>query len=142
MQNLFLSEAEPEERQAPTGSIALCVKEARKSFGKQQALRGINLTIFEGEQIALLGPNGAGKTTLVRTICGRCKLDSGSVEIFDRSIADEHALDLLGVVPQDLAIYGDLTAQENLLIFGRLHGLSGRSLKQTCGMGVGMDWFG
>lgn len=134
MQNLFLTQ-HPSEAAANAGKpVALRLENVQKSFGGQQALRGINLTIEEGEQVALLGPNGAGKTTLVRSICGRCKIDAGVVELFGKPIDQEHALSLLGVVPQDLAIYGDLTAKENLEIFGRLHGIQGRSLKRR------VDW--
>lgn len=114
--------------------------EAKKSFGEHQALRGIDLSIYQGEQIALLGPNGAGKTTLVRSICGRCRLDSGRIELFGRELSESGASEVLGVVPQDLAIYGDLTTQENLAIFSRLHGVPRRELKDR--VEWALEWIG
>lgn len=141
MQNLFLRKAvreEPEE--AYSNAAVLEVKDLKKSFGDRHALQGISLAIDEKQQIALLGPNGAGKTTLVRTICGRCRPDSGTVHLFGKSITEQGASDALGVVPQELAIYGDLTAKENLMIFGRLHGLQGRSLRKR--VDWALDWIG
>jgi ABC-2 type transport system ATP-binding protein len=108
---------------------ALAVEGIHKSFGDRKALQGVSFSVLPGERVALLGPNGAGKTTLIRCISGRVRPDSGSVTLFGRSIAKAGASQQLGVVPQDLAIYGDLTARENLVCFGRYHGLRGRSLR-------------
>ena len=100
----------------------------------------MSFAIRTGERVALLGPNGAGKTTLVRSICGRVRLDAGDVKIQGVSIADANARKRLGVVPQDLAIYPDLSAQDNLECFGRLHGLRGATL--TSRIQWALDWIG
>ncbi|MFO1066241.1 MAG: ABC transporter ATP-binding protein [Pirellulales bacterium] len=94
-----------------------------KRFGGQTALDGISLTIAPSERVALLGPNGAGKTTLIKALSGRVRLDSGSITLAGRPLAQPRALESLGVVPQEPAIYPDLSARENLLAFGRLLGL-------------------
>jgi len=110
----------------------LRVSDARKSFGPTRALDGASLELLEGEMLALLGPNGAGKTTLVRAIAGRARLDSGSIELFGLPLAGPGAAPdgraRLGVVPQDIALYGLLTARENLEVWGRLHGVASRDL--------------
>jgi len=101
---------------------AVRVSDATKSFGAVQALAGVSLEVLPGELLALLGPNGAGKTTLVRSIAGRVELDGGSVELLGRA-ADATARRDLGLVPQEVAVYPQLTARENLAVFARLHGL-------------------
>jgi ABC-2 type transport system ATP-binding protein len=115
--------------------VSLC-----KSFSGRPALRGVSLVVLAGERVALLGPNGAGKTTLVRSISGRVRLDSGSVSLFDVPVRQPRALDKLGVVPQELAIYGDLTAEENLRVFGRMHGLRGNYLREQ--VEWALEWIG
>lgn len=125
---------------SPDSSLALSVQNVERSFGSNQALKGISLNVAKGERLALLGPNGAGKTTLVRAICGRLRVDKGQIELFGESIELPRVLDQIGVVPQDLAIYGDLTAEENLTAFGRLHGLKGRSLRDR--VSWALKWIG
>ncbi len=109
---------------------ALHVDGVVRRFGRQQALRGVSLHVCAGERVALLGPNGAGKTTLVRSICGRVRPDAGRILLFGHSVRDPKAKHLLGVVPQEIAVYSDLSARENLRVFGRLHGLRGPQLQQ------------
>jgi ABC-2 type transport system ATP-binding protein len=123
-----------------SSETALCLQDVERSFGSNKALRGITLSVSAGERLALLGPNGAGKTSLVRAICGRLRIDRGEIKIFGDSIERPKVLDQLGVVPQDLAIYGDLTTQENLTVFGRLHGLKGYALKDR--VGWALKWVG
>lgn len=100
----------------------------------------MSFDIQPSERVALLGPNGAGKTTLVRSICGRVKLDGGNVSIQGIPITNSNAMKRLGVVPQDLAIYPDLSAKDNLECFGRLHGLRGQQL--TNRITWALDWIG
>lgn len=115
----------------------LCVSNACKRFAGNPpalALDGAELSLKRGEWLALLGPNGAGKTTIIRAIAGRVRLDSGEIHILGRSIrgseeaADRQARQELGIVPQDLALYPLLTARENMLAFGALHGVPKREL--------------
>jgi ABC-2 type transport system ATP-binding protein len=101
----------------------LRVREAFKSFGSVQALNGASLELRQGELLALLGPNGAGKTTLLRAATGRVALDRGTVELFGREPLAAERRRLLGVVPQETALYPLLTARENLEVFGRLQGV-------------------
>ncbi len=106
------------------GAPALEVSGLRRAWGGRQALAGVDLELHGSEIYALLGPNGAGKTSLVRAICGRLRLDSGSVRLAGEDpAADPRARRLLGLVPQELALYPELTARENLEIFGCLLGL-------------------
>jgi ABC-2 type transport system ATP-binding protein len=107
------------------GRLPLQVTGARRAFGDRRGLDGVELTLRRGEIYGLLGPNGAGKTSLVRAICGRLRLDAGRVSLGGEDPAVcAAARRRLGLVPQDLALYPDLSATENLRIFGRLMGLS------------------
>ena len=102
----------------------LTVRGARKRFGSVQALDGASLELRPGELLGLLGPNGAGKTSLIRAIAGRLRLDEGSIEIGGQPVVPGVTRPELGIVPQELAIYPNLTARENLEVFGRLYGVS------------------
>jgi len=108
----------------------LTVRDARKSFGGTPALQGASLALDAGELLGLLGPNGAGKTTLVRAIAGRVRLDGGEIALAGRALRPESPRAELGVVPQEIAVYAQLTARENLEVFGRLHGLSRQALAE------------
>jgi ABC-2 type transport system ATP-binding protein len=125
---------EPDRLDERQVEFAIQLDQVRRKFGKVQALDGISLAIPAGERVALLGPNGAGKTTLIRAICHRIKIDSGRINLFGRSIDGPNGLDCLGVIPQELAIYGDLTVRENLMAFGKLHRLSKATLRER------VDW--
>jgi ABC-2 type transport system ATP-binding protein len=119
---------------------ALSVENLWKAYGTNQALRGTSFNVKQGERLALLGPNGAGKTTLVRTMCGRVRPDLGEVLLLGRSIREPDVLQQMGVIPQDLAIYGDLTAKENLECFGKLNGLRTRRLREQ--VAWALKWIG
>lgn len=107
----------------------LQVKDAKKSYGSFIALRGVTFDLHSGELLAVLGPNGAGKTTLIRAICGRHRLSSGFIELNGQPIRRRKQRRLLGFVPQDLAVYPDLSVRQNMEVFGRLHGVPGSELK-------------
>jgi ABC-2 type transport system ATP-binding protein len=103
----------------------LACRNLRKRYGDLEALRGIGFEIAAGETYGLLGPNGAGKTTVISIVCGLLEADAGEVVVAGqplttRSVAEKAAI---GYVPQELAIYPDLTARENLRFFARLYGL-------------------
>src|SRR5207237_9973461 len=98
------------------------VVELRKSYGEHVAVDGLSFHVDAGEVFGLLGPNGAGKSTTMMMLAGLRPADSGTVTI-DGFSFDSGACDLkqiLGIVPQDLAVYPDLTARENLQSFGKL----------------------
>ncbi len=99
-----------------------------KTFGQNVALDRVSLRIEEGERFGLLGPNGAGKTTLLSIISGLIHADSGQVLLLGEPLRRDRK-HLLGIVPQDLAIYNELTARENLRFFGQLYGLAGTELE-------------
>ncbi|MBW7840168.1 MAG: ABC transporter ATP-binding protein [Chitinophagaceae bacterium] len=108
------------------------IKNLRKSYNGHAALKGISFAIQKGEFYGLLGPNGAGKTTTISIMSSILKPDSGEV-IIDGMNIDTHpgqAKQLIGVVPQEIALYGDLTASENLHFWGGLYGVSSSELKK------------
>lgn len=113
---------------------ALQVQSIKKRFRKVEAIRDVSFQLNVGERLALLGPNGAGKTTLIRCLAGRTKPDSGSIELLGKRLPPTGGRDQLGLVPQDIAIYGDLTTRENLVAFARFHGLRGSDLRRR------VDW--
>ncbi|HRK22818.1 MAG TPA: ATP-binding cassette domain-containing protein, partial [Fimbriimonadaceae bacterium] len=100
--------------------------EIRKAFGSLTAVDGISFEVQKGETFGLLGPNGAGKSTTINMLVGALAPDAGRI-MFDGRIAGgtKEAKQLLGVAPQALALYEDLTAEENLGFFGAMYGLSG-----------------
>src|SRR5438874_7688567 len=103
------------------------VIDLHKRYGDNVALQSVSFRIEEGEMFGLLGPNGAGKTTLLSIVSSLLEPTSGEVKILGERLTptDRQLRRILGVVPQDLAIYGELTARENLAFFGALYGLSG-----------------
>jgi len=107
---------------------------ARKTYGDTDALRGVDLVLRKKEWLALIGPNGAGKTTLVRAVAGRVGLDGGDIYIGGVDVNENggslngdgrRGRDLLGLVPQEIALFPLLTARENLEAFGKFHGIEG-----------------
>ena len=108
----------------------LTITDLHKRFGDLVAVNGVSLTIHTGETYGLLGPNGAGKTTTISMACGLLESDSGSVTVAGRTLtpSSTDAKAAIGLVPQDLAIYPDLTASENLAFFGRLYRMRGKAL--------------
>jgi ABC-2 type transport system ATP-binding protein len=120
---------------------AILVQNLRKRFGAHIALDGVGFELKRGERLGLLGPNGAGKTTLVRCLSGRIRSDSGEIKLEGQSVlAEAVSSALLGIVPQELAIYQDLTAYQNLFYFGRFHGLRGGDLKSR--VAWALEWTG
>lgn len=111
--------------------MLLEVKNLVKRYKDFLAVDNLNIEIEEGEILGFLGPNGAGKTTTIGAITGMSKLDSGGIKIFglDMRNHEKEIKKQIGVVPQDIAVYEDLTAYENLDYFGRLYGLKGTELK-------------
>lgn len=109
----------------------------RKSFRNAngelvEAVKGVNLTIAQGEIFSLLGPNGAGKTTTISMISGLLPPTAGDAFIGGHSITKEPlaAKRLMGFVPQEIALYPELSARQNLVFFGKLYGMTGKALQQ------------
>jgi len=115
-----------------TAPFSIETTQLKKSFGSFEAVRGLDLRVTKGEIFSLLGPNGAGKSTSISMICGLLQPTAGQVSVcgIDLSRDPQAAKATLGVVPQDIALYPDLSARENLLFWGRMYGLSGKLLRQ------------
>ena len=108
----------------------LQVRGLRKCFGERVAVDDVGFSIDAGEIYGLLGPNGAGKTTTLSMIAGILARDAGEVTIDGIDIdAGPPARALIGIVPQSIALYTDLTARENLNFWGRMYDLSGDRLR-------------
>jgi ABC-2 type transport system ATP-binding protein len=111
-------------------SIVLELRGLGKDYGPRVAVRALDLEVARGEILGLLGPNGAGKTTTILMACGVVTPTRGSVRIAGLSLADDPraAKAKLGLVPQDLALFEELSADQNLRYFGSLYGLRGGAL--------------
>lgn len=105
---------------------------------EEPAIKGISLDILQGEIFGLLGPNGAGKTTTISILCGLFQATSGKARIdgLDIHTHSNEIKHIIGVVPQDVALYPTLTAWENLTFFGNMYGLRGAPLKRKIAEGL------
>ncbi len=110
---------------------AIEVLDLHKSFGETQAVQGISFAVQRGEIFSLLGPNGAGKTTTISMLSCLLRPNTGDARIMGHSIRTDAmgVKEVLGVVPQEIALYEDLTARENLTFWGKMYGLRGSTLK-------------
>lgn len=111
-------------------SSILEVKKLMKKFGDFEAVKGISFDIKEGEIFSLLGPNGAGKTTTISMLSTLFPPTDGDAIIGGHSIRQEPMAvrNIIGIVPQDIALYEDLSARENLSFWGQMYGLGGKDL--------------
>lgn len=113
----------------------ITVSELQKRYGSLKAVDGVSFSIAQGETFGLLGPNGAGKTTTILMMVGALSANGGEVII--GGVADPTRPEVkrqIGVAPQDLALYDELTAEENLAFFARLQGIDGKALRSR------VDW--
>ncbi|MBA1434735.1 ABC transporter ATP-binding protein [Bombilactobacillus bombi] len=111
-------------------TIAINLQQIHKSFNCNVVLKDISLKVKQGEIIGLLGANGAGKSTLIKIMTGLLKPDAGTVQIFGQSLNKQHVRKYLGLAPQELGIYPQLTVQQNLKSFGALNGLTTNQIKE------------
>jgi len=102
-----------------------------KSYGNIKALKNINFTVKKGEIFGLLGPNGAGKSTTLKILSTLLAADKGQVEIDKHSLSNnlEYCKKIIGVVPQEIALYNDFSAYNNLLFWGKLNGVTSKQLR-------------
>ena len=120
---------------APVAKPLLVVDGLTRRFGERLAVDRIGFEIGAGETYGLLGPNGAGKTTTISMIAGILTADAGTVHVAGQRVTARAgaAKAMIGLVPQDIALYGELSAVENLRFFGRLQGMGGKSLEARIG---------
>ena len=111
----------------------LDIKHLRKSFGSLVAVDGVSFSVERGQLVGLLGPNGAGKTTTVSMIAGLITPEQGEVLVEGARLSGDTdpKKRRIGLVPQDLALYDELSARANLRFFGALYGLSGAALDHS-----------
>lgn len=110
--------------------IIVSVQNVSRSFGKQDVLTNISLNIYKGEIFGLLGPSGAGKTTLIKQLVGLDTPNSGENFLFKEKMPSLKLMERIGYMAQSDALYGELTAKENLEFFGALFGLTGKKLQE------------
>lgn len=108
----------------------LQIENLHKSYDKFEAIKGIDLNIKKGDIYGLLGPNGAGKSTLIKTITGLEKMTSGKIIFEESETSINKYKKNIGLLPQDIALYLDFTAKENVMFFCSLYGYRGRDLKE------------
>ncbi len=108
----------------------LAVRNLVKRFDKKEAVRGLSFSVSKGEAFGLLGPNGAGKSTTISMICGLLTPTEGEITVNGVDVARQtmKVKQMMGIVPQDIALYPTLSARENLLFWGQMYGLTGKEL--------------
>jgi len=111
-----------------------------RSYGARKAVTDVSFSAEPGRTLGLLGPNGAGKSTLVNIVAGVLRPDSGEARIRGKLIDSDTsaAKGLVGYVPQDLALYEELTATDNLHLFGSLYGLAAGEIRERAGRALGI----
>ena len=111
--------------------VALDVRDVHYAYGRHKAVSGVSFSVKPGEVFGLLGPNGAGKTTTLGMIAGLLPPLAGEVLVFDQPLSSRSARRRLGVVPQEVALYEELTVRENVAFWARLNGLRGKTLDEA-----------
>ncbi len=113
-------------------SVFISIEDAKKTYGRNVALKGITAQIYKDEIFGFVGPNGAGKSTLVSLLTTLIKPDGGDIKINGLSVLSDSAKirHLIGFVPQDIALYPTLSGYDNLKFWGGLYGLKGPLLKE------------
>lgn len=111
----------------------LKIKDLEKSYGERKAVKGISFNVKAGEILGFLGPNGAGKSTSINIISTVVDCDRGSIFFLDREVRanKNYFKQNLGVVPQDIAVFNDLSAYENVKFFCSLYGFNGKELRKN-----------
>ncbi|MEO8483607.1 MAG: ABC transporter ATP-binding protein [Acidobacteriota bacterium] len=122
-----------ESSEEPTRDVPVVVANVRKRFGDTVALDGLSFDVTRGQMYGVIGPDGAGKTTLLRVICGLLTPDAGTVRVFGADPVRDHAgaTHAIGYLSQRFSLYGDLSIDENIDFFARLHGVHDFEAKRT-----------
>jgi ABC-type multidrug transport system ATPase subunit len=126
------------------GEPAIVINDLVKQFDDITAVNGLNLEIYKGEMFGFLGPNGAGKTTTISMLSGLLAPTAGSAQIggYDIGRQAKQVKELIGVCPQEAAVFKFLTGMENLILFGRLHDMDEQALRQRAADLVNQAEFG
>jgi ABC-2 type transport system ATP-binding protein len=112
----------------------LSVKNLKKSFQEKQVLKDLSFPVYRGEVLCILGPNGAGKSTTINILTAALRSDGGEIRFHGQPVNGRrlHAYkQALGIVPQDIALYDELSAEQNLRFFASLYGLHGETLRKA-----------
>jgi ABC-2 type transport system ATP-binding protein len=114
--------------------VLLNISKLTKSYGARRAVDDVSFQVRAGQTVGLIGPNGAGKSSTVSMICGLLRPDAGTVELDGQPIVQglSEAKRKIGFVPQDLALYEEMSARENLLLFAALYGIKGTEARRRC----------
>ena len=114
--------------------VLLQVSQLTKSYGDRRAVDDVSFKVHAGQTVGLIGPNGAGKSSTVGMICGLLRADAGAITMNGAAIAPGpcEAKRQIGFVPQDLALYEDLPARDNLMLFAALYGVKGAAARRRC----------
>lgn len=109
----------------------LTLSNVKKSFGAHEVIKGVSFQVEKGESFGLLGPNGAGKSTLISMICGLVPSGSGEILVAGKQVGKnlKDIKQIIGVVPQDIALYPTMSGLDNLVFWGKMYGLSGKVAK-------------
>jgi ABC-2 type transport system ATP-binding protein len=105
---------------------AISVKGLTRSYGSIKAVDGLELDVEEGQIFGLLGPNGCGKTTTIKMLLGLVRPDSGTATVLGMPAGSRGALDAVGYMPQETALYEELTVRENIALFAGFRGITGK----------------
>jgi ABC-2 type transport system ATP-binding protein len=126
------ADARTDNGRAPKGEQVIVINDLVKRFDDITAVNGLNLEIYKGEMFGFLGPNGAGKTTTISMLSGLLAPSAGSAKIGGYDVGNQarQVKELIGVCPQEAAVFKFLTGMENLILFGNLHGMDKKLLKQ------------
>ena len=113
-----------------SGKPCIRMEHVSKSFGKKTVIENVSLDIYKGEIFGLLGPSGAGKTTIVKMIAGIDEATHGTIHVLNTKMPNLQVMKRIGFMAQSDALYGELTALENLQFFASIYGLKGKKQKQ------------
>ncbi len=109
---------------------AVETNDLKKEYGSLRAVDNLDLSINQGTIYGFLGPNGAGKTTTIQMLCGLLTPTSGEAHVLDRDISAGDVEELIGYMPQETALYVNLTIHQNIQLFGELFGLTGEEISR------------
>ncbi|MEM7646714.1 MAG: ABC transporter ATP-binding protein [Pseudomonadota bacterium] len=113
-------------------SIAIEIQQLSKRYGSFQALKGLDLSVPQGQCVGLLGSNGAGKSTTIRMIIGQLKASSGSIRVLglDPSTQSKKVHEIIGYIPDSQSLYDELSVEQNILVFAKLYGRGPKDVEQ------------